>query len=109
MGLGPVNWAVRRPTAFGQLRRAAWPDDSQRHERAQCLAGAGHHGPAHGCQRVRGRLVAVGRELREEHSYALGATRAETLLRTILPAASSGILAAVILGLMRAIGETMVV
>lgn len=53
-------------------------------------------------------LQAVGRELREG-SYALGATRAETLLRTILPAAGSGILAAVILGLMRAIGETMVV
>jgi phosphate transport system permease protein len=53
-------------------------------------------------------LQATGRELREG-SYALGATRAETLLRTILPAARSGILAAVILGLMRAIGETMVV
>ena len=53
-------------------------------------------------------LQAVGRELREG-SYALGATRAETLLRTILPAARSGILAAVILGIMRAIGETMVV
>jgi phosphate transport system permease protein len=51
---------------------------------------------------------AVGRELREG-SYALGATRAETLLKTVLPAASSGILAAVILGVMRAIGETMVV
>ncbi len=53
-------------------------------------------------------LQAVGRELREG-SYALGATRAETLVRTVLPAASSGILAAVILGIMRAIGETMVV
>ena len=53
-------------------------------------------------------LQAAGRELREG-SYALGATRAETLLRTILPAARSGILAAVILGIMRAIGETMVV
>ena len=53
-------------------------------------------------------LQTVGRELREG-SYALGATRAETLLRTVLPAASSGILAAVILGVMRAIGETMVV
>jgi phosphate transport system permease protein len=31
------------------------------------------------------------------------------VLRTVLPAAGSGILAAVILGLMRAIGETMVV
>ena len=53
-------------------------------------------------------LQSVGRELREG-SYALGATRAETLLKTVLPAASSGILAAVILGVMRAIGETMVV
>jgi len=53
-------------------------------------------------------LQAVGRELREG-SYALGATRAEMLVKTVLPAAASGILAAVILGVMRAIGETMVV
>jgi len=53
-------------------------------------------------------LQAVGRELREG-SYALGATRSETILRTVIPAASSGIGAAVILGIMRAIGETMVV
>ncbi len=53
-------------------------------------------------------LQAVGREIREG-SYALGATRAETIVKTILPAASSGILAAVILGVMRALGETMVV
>jgi phosphate transport system permease protein len=53
-------------------------------------------------------IQATGRELREG-SYALGATRAETILKTILPAASSGIMAAVILGVMRAVGETMVV
>ena len=53
-------------------------------------------------------LQAVGRELREG-SYALGATRAETIVKTVLPAASSGIIAAVILGIMRALGETMVV
>jgi len=53
-------------------------------------------------------LQAVGRELREG-SYALGATRAETLVKTVIPAASSGILAAVLLGIMRALGETMVV
>lgn len=53
-------------------------------------------------------LGAVGRELREG-SYALGATRAETLLMVVVPAAKSGILAAVILGVMRAVGETMVV
>ncbi len=53
-------------------------------------------------------LSAIGREIREA-SYGLGATRAETILRVVIPAAHSGIIAAVILGMMRAIGETMVV
>jgi phosphate transport system permease protein len=53
-------------------------------------------------------LQAAGRELREG-SYALGATRAETLLKVVIPAAKSGIIAAIILGVMRALGETMVV
>jgi phosphate ABC transporter permease protein PstC/phosphate ABC transporter permease subunit PstA len=53
-------------------------------------------------------LTALGRDLREA-SYALGATRFETLFRVVIPAAHNGIIAAVILGMMRAIGETMVV
>lgn len=53
-------------------------------------------------------LQACGRELREG-SYALGATRAETLIKTVIPASISGIIAACILGTMRAVGETMVV
>jgi len=53
-------------------------------------------------------LQAVGREMREG-SYALGATRAETVTKVIIPAARSGIIAAIILGVMRALGETMVV
>ncbi len=53
-------------------------------------------------------LQSTGRDLREG-SYAMGATRAETMLRVVLPAAASGVCAAVILGFMRAIGETMVV
>ncbi len=53
-------------------------------------------------------LQAAGKELREG-SYGLGATRAETIIKVILPAASSGICAGVILGIMRALGETMVV
>jgi phosphate transport system permease protein len=53
-------------------------------------------------------LQSVGAELREG-AYALGATRAETMLRVVIPAAKSGICAAIILGIMRAIGETMVV
>ena len=53
-------------------------------------------------------LQATGRDMRMA-SYALGATRAETLVRVVIPAAASGILAAAILSIMRAVGETMVV
>jgi len=53
-------------------------------------------------------LSTAGRELRES-SYALGATRAETIFKVILPAAKSGILAGISLGIMRVVGETMVV
>jgi phosphate ABC transporter permease subunit PstA len=42
-------------------------------------------------------------------SYALGATRWETSTRVVMPAASSGIMASLLLGLGRALGETMVV
>ncbi|MFW6372301.1 MAG: phosphate ABC transporter permease subunit PstC [Thermodesulfobacteriota bacterium] len=45
----------------------------------------------------------------KEGSMALGATHWETLLRVIMPASISGIATAVILGMSRAIGETMVV
>ncbi|MBI5701579.1 phosphate ABC transporter permease subunit PstC [Candidatus Saganbacteria bacterium] len=45
----------------------------------------------------------------KEGSVALGATRWQTIYRVILPAASSGILAAVMLGIGRVIGETMAV
>ena len=53
-------------------------------------------------------LTAVGRDLREA-SYACGATRAEAIVQVVIPAAHSGIIAAIILGMMRAVGETMVV
>lgn len=42
-------------------------------------------------------------------SYALGATRSETITRVILPAALPGIVAAILLAASRAIGETMIV
>jgi phosphate transport system permease protein len=45
----------------------------------------------------------------KEASLALGATHWETILRVILPASLSGISTAIILGISRAIGETMVV
>ncbi len=44
-----------------------------------------------------------------EGSYAMGATKMETALRVIFPSALSGITAAYILGLSRALGETMIV
>ncbi|MCC6272336.1 MAG: phosphate ABC transporter permease subunit PstC [Deltaproteobacteria bacterium] len=53
-------------------------------------------------------LRAVPNELREA-SYGLGATRWETLSRVILPAGISGISASILLGMGRALGETMIV
>lgn len=53
-------------------------------------------------------LSAVPRALREG-AYAMGATKLETSLQVVLPAALSGIGAAVIIGISRAVGETMIV
>ncbi len=53
-------------------------------------------------------LNAVPRSLREA-AYAVGATRLETALSIVVPAAISGIVAAFILGMSRALGETMIV
>jgi phosphate transport system permease protein len=53
-------------------------------------------------------MRAVPRSLREA-SYGLGARRVTTSLRIVVPAAMSGIVAASILGISRALGETMVV
>ena len=53
-------------------------------------------------------MRAVPRYMREG-SYAMGATRLQTALRVVVPGALSGIAAAYILGISRAVGETMVV
>lgn len=53
-------------------------------------------------------LAAVPGELRDA-SYALGATRMETIFKVVFPSALPGIIAATLLGVMRALGETMVV
>lgn len=53
-------------------------------------------------------LSAVPRALREA-AYGMGATRLETAVRVVLPAAISGIAAAIIVATSRAVGETMVV
>jgi phosphate transport system permease protein len=53
-------------------------------------------------------LNAVPRSLREA-AYGLGATKLEVAVKIVFPAALSGIAAAIILGISRAIGETMIV
>jgi phosphate transport system permease protein len=53
-------------------------------------------------------IRAVPRSLREG-AYALGITKLESIFRVVLPAALSGIAASIILGISRAVGETMTV
>jgi phosphate transport system permease protein len=53
-------------------------------------------------------MRAVPMQMREG-SYAMGATKFQTAIRVVTPAATSGIIAAYILGISRAVGETMVV
>jgi len=53
-------------------------------------------------------LFAVPKALREA-SYGMGSTRLQTAFKVMVPAASSGIIVSVILGISRAVGETMIV
>jgi phosphate transport system permease protein len=53
-------------------------------------------------------IKAVPREFKEA-SLALGANKMETIIKVLIPAAKSGIISSVILGMGRAIGETMAV
>ena len=53
-------------------------------------------------------ITAVPKEFKEA-SLALGANKMETIVRVLIPAAKSGILSSIILGMGRAIGETMAV
>lgn len=53
-------------------------------------------------------INAVPQSLRDG-SYGLGATKAETIVKVVLPAALPGIVSAIILAMSRAVGETMIV
>jgi len=53
-------------------------------------------------------IAAVPRAMRDG-SYAMGATKAETITRVLLPAALPGIVGGILLAVSRAIGETMIV
>ena len=58
---------------------------------------------------VRDARAAVGRPERRDGSLALGATKAETIKKVLLPAALPGVVGGVLLAVSRAIGETMIV
>ncbi len=60
------------------------------------------------CSMSEDALSAVPRSLREA-AYGMGATKLETALQIVTPAAISGIAAALIIGISRAVGETMIV
>jgi phosphate transport system permease protein len=60
------------------------------------------------CSMSEDALTAVPHSLREA-AYGLGATRFETAVKVVVPAALSGIIAAFIIGISRAVGETMIV
>ncbi len=53
-------------------------------------------------------MSAVPQSLREG-SFGLGASKLQTTMRVVFPAALSGIVASIVLGFSRAVGETMVV
>jgi len=53
-------------------------------------------------------ITSVPQSLRDG-SYAMGATKSETIKRVIFPAALPGIVGSILLGVSRAIGETMIV
>ena len=53
-------------------------------------------------------ITAVPQSLRDG-SYAMGATPSETVKRVVLPAALPGVMAAMLLAVSRAVGETMIV
>ena len=53
-------------------------------------------------------ITAVPQNLRDA-ALALGSTKAEMIIKVVLPAASSGIISAILLAISRAIGETMIV
>lgn len=53
-------------------------------------------------------ITAVPQNLRDA-ALALGSTRAEMIVKVVLPSASSGIISAILLAISRAIGETMIV
>ena len=88
----------KHPLPRGGLhQRAGGGPGARRHDRARPIASLSEDA-----------LSAVPQAMRQG-SLAMGANRMQTTLRVVLPAALSGVAAAVVLGLSRAVGETMIV
>ena len=77
-------------------------------QRFGCRRRHGHHDHPLRLVPVGRRIAAVPRSMRDG-SYAMGATKGETITKVLLPAALPGIMGGILLAVSRAIGETMIV
>jgi phosphate transport system permease protein len=109
-GVPTVVYGAFALFALGPLVREFWPGREQPAFQNMLIAGV-----AMGVMIIptvaslaEDAMTAVPRSLREG-AYALASSRMQVATRVVMPAATSGIVAAVVLGLSRAIGETMIV
>ncbi|HEX6073771.1 MAG TPA: phosphate ABC transporter permease subunit PstC [Micromonosporaceae bacterium] len=109
-GVPTVVYGAFALFALGPLVREVWPGREQPAFQNMLIAGI-----AMGvmilptvASLAEDAMSAVPRSLREG-AYALASSRMQVSIRVVVPAAMSGIVAAVVLGLSRAIGETMIV
>jgi len=109
-GVPTVVYGAFALFALGPLLRDVWPGREQPAFQNMLIAGI-----AMGVMIIptvaslaEDAMSAVPRSLREG-AYALASSRMQVSTRVVMPAATSGIVAAVVLGLSRAIGETMIV
>ena len=91
-----------------EILRGLFSAEGQHLQRARGRHRHGLHDRADGGLGRRGRDVRRPQSLREG-AFGLGASKLHVSLRVVFPAALSGIVAAIVLGVSRAIGETMIV
>ncbi|MGH3715328.1 MAG: phosphate ABC transporter permease subunit PstC [Micromonosporaceae bacterium] len=109
-GVPTVVYGAFALAAFSPLLQAYWPGTTRPAFQNMLIAGI-----AMGIMIVptvaslaEDAMTAVPRSLREG-AYALSSSKMQVSTRVVVPAAMSGIIAAVVLGISRAIGETMIV
>ncbi len=97
------------PGALDPRRRAAAGPQCRLRERARRRHRDGNDDHSRSCRRLSDDVInAVPQSLRDG-SYAMGATKSETIKKVVLPAAFAGIVSAFMLAISRAVGETMIV